>query len=40
LTSCAQLVDANLDLEEIQSVAAMVADQVLTEWAVTPLLSP
>jgi hypothetical protein len=28
----AQLVDANLDLEEIAEVAAMVADQVLAEW--------
>ena len=33
---CAQLADAGLDLEEIKSVATMVADQVLTEFYVTP----
>lgn len=32
----AQLVDTGLDLHEIEGIAAMVADQVLTEWNVSP----
>jgi len=32
----AQLADSNLDLQEIEAIAAMVADQVLTEFHVTP----
>jgi hypothetical protein len=32
----AQLADARLDLDEIEAIAAMVADQVLTEWDVCP----